>query len=100
LEAEVLTGFIKSQTKSLLNQNRSREIGRAAETDIRKAALVDASLALFAAACAHLLPTPLKPHYTFNLRDLSKLFQGLSLLGGPVDSVAGLLRLWVHEASV
>ncbi|XP_039357489.1 dynein heavy chain 17, axonemal isoform X18 [Mauremys reevesii] len=45
------------------------------------------------------LPTAIKFHYVFNLRDLSNIFQGLlfstaECLKTPVD----LVRLWLHEA--
>ena len=45
-----------------------------------------------------LLPTPSKSHYTFNLRDLSKVFQGI-LMAKPdrLESRLELLRLWLHE---
>ena len=60
--------------------------------------VVEASIALFNETRRCMLPTPLKSHYTFNLRDLSKVFQGFCLIqkediSGP-DQVA---RLWVHE---
>ncbi|XP_076632445.1 dynein heavy chain 2, axonemal kl-2 [Colletes latitarsis] len=45
-----------------------------------------------------MLPTPAKIHYLFNLRDISKVFQGL--LRSHVDyqySSPTFLRLWVHE---
>lgn len=43
-------------------------------------------------------PTPNKSHYTFNLRDISKIFQGVvtanqKLTQAPVE----LLRIWFHE---
>ena len=40
--------------------------------------LVAATTELFASVSAQLLPTPFKPQYTFNLRDLSKTFQARS----------------------
>jgi hypothetical protein len=39
-------------------------------------AAVDASVAMYRRVELELLPTPAKSHYTFNLRDLSKVFQG------------------------
>ncbi|CUT99220.1 dynein beta chain ciliary [Echinococcus multilocularis] len=47
---------------------------------------------------ATFLPTALKFHYVFNLRDLTNIFQGLlfskdECLKAPLD----LLRLWIHE---
>uniref|UniRef100_A0A669QRL3 Dynein axonemal heavy chain 1 n=1 Tax=Phasianus colchicus TaxID=9054 RepID=A0A669QRL3_PHACC len=46
-----------------------------------------------------LLPTPTKSHYTFNLRDLSKVFQGM-LMAQPsnIKDKHHLLRLWYHES--
>ena len=38
-------------------------------------ALVKASLDIYQSAMRGLLPTPMKMHYVFNLRDLSKVFQ-------------------------
>ncbi|KXZ43278.1 hypothetical protein GPECTOR_96g744 [Gonium pectorale] len=61
--------------------------------------LVAASLQLHASVSSRLLPTPAKTHYIFNLRDLSKLFQGLSFVGEALESdPERLKRLWVHEA--
>lgn len=37
--------------------------------------LISASLTIYNKARLELLPTPAKSHYTFNLRDLSKIFQ-------------------------
>ncbi|NWI70492.1 DYH17 protein, partial [Todus mexicanus] len=61
--------------------------------------LVAAALALHQKVSSTFLPTAIKFHYIFNLRDLSNIFQGLlfstpECLKTPVD----LVRLWLHEA--
>ncbi|NXU59271.1 DYH17 protein, partial [Turnix velox] len=61
--------------------------------------LVAAALALHQRVASTFLPTAIKFHYIFNLRDLSNIFQGLlfstpECLKAPVD----LVRLWLHEA--
>jgi len=45
-----------------------------------------------------LLPTPSKSHYTFNLRDIWKVFQGLCS-GSPkyTGDPLAMVRLWYHE---
>ncbi|XP_065895241.1 dynein axonemal heavy chain 1-like isoform X2 [Dysidea avara] len=60
--------------------------------------LVESSIAIYNTITTELLPTPAKSHYTFNLRDLSKVFQGM--LMSPIEKIKGissLLRLWFHE---
>ncbi|NXP09467.1 DYH17 protein, partial [Thinocorus orbignyianus] len=61
--------------------------------------LVAAALALHQRVTSTFLPTAIKFHYVFNLRDLSNIFQGLlfstsECLKSPMD----LVRLWLHEA--
>ena len=61
--------------------------------------LVAATLDVFNTAVAGLRPTPTKSHYTFNLRDFSRVVEGV-LLSTP-DTVMDkpqMVRLWLHEA--
>ncbi|XP_009915551.2 dynein axonemal heavy chain 1 [Haliaeetus albicilla] len=61
--------------------------------------LVDATSCVYLTITSQLLPTPAKSHYTFNLRDLSKVFQGM-LMAEPstIENKLHLLRLWYHES--
>ncbi|KAI5736150.1 hypothetical protein M8J76_000441 [Diaphorina citri] len=46
------------------------------------------------------LPTAVKFHYIWNLRDLDNVFQGMLFASGDcVRSSSQLVRLWMHEAS-
>lgn len=61
--------------------------------------LIAATFDVYQSAIQSLLPTPSKSHYVFNLRDFSRVIQGL-LLAHP-DKVLDqnkIIRMWVHEA--
>ncbi len=60
--------------------------------------IVAATIDLYSSIAAELRPTPAKSHYTFNLRDLGKVFQGVHQASA--DHVANAneyVRLWAHE---
>eukprot|EP00736_Rhodelphis_marinus_P009962 Rmarinus@m.13206 len=68
--------------------------------DIQKlqAPMVNATVSIYRTIAKELLPTPAKSHYTFNLRDLSKVFQGvLAADKGRVTAADQMIRLWCHE---
>lgn len=47
-----------------------------------------------------LKPTPNKSHYLFNLRDISKIFQGIVAANSKTISMSvELVRIWIHENS-
>eukprot|EP00698_Gefionella_okellyi_P021807 TRINITY_DN713_c0_g2_i1.p1 TRINITY_DN713_c0_g2~~TRINITY_DN713_c0_g2_i1.p1 ORF type:complete len:3408 (-),score=943.41 TRINITY_DN713_c0_g2_i1:2225-11140(-) len=64
------------------------------------APIVIATVAVYRIICKELRPTPSKSHYTFNLRDLAKVFQGvLSADANRIVESRDVLRLWAHECT-
>jgi len=64
--------------------------------------LVSATLEGYKASMETLLPTPAKSHYVFNLRDFSRVIQGMLLVknqdsAGNSFNKHNLVRLWMHE---
>jgi dynein heavy chain len=63
--------------------------------------ITNATIELWLAVRAKMLPTPSKFHYVFNMRDLARVFQGI--LFSPLDVLAKsstghtLVSLWRHE---
>ncbi|XP_021325607.1 dynein axonemal heavy chain 12 isoform X2 [Danio rerio] len=60
--------------------------------------IVSATLEVYQKAIENLLPTPAKSHYTFNLRDFSRVVQGCLLLKKEsLTNKRTMIRLFVHE---
>lgn len=61
--------------------------------------LVNATLHVFDSVIHYLRPTPLKPHYLFNIRDFARVITGCTLLKkeSANSSRTVFSKLWVHE---
>ncbi len=62
--------------------------------------MVQSTVEIYKRIQKELLPTPSKSHYTFNLRDLSKVFQGLLMVKqSHLPDDESVIKLWCHEAA-
>lgn len=69
-----------------------KKAGVAVEVASMGPAIVSATVDIYQAIKRDLLPTPAKSHYTYNMRDLSKVFQGIAMVGVPVDTPEKMTR--------
>jgi dynein heavy chain len=62
--------------------------------------IVKSTIDVYNIILEELRPTPAKPHYTFNMRDVSKVFQGLLMTDRRrVQNQVHLGRMWIHEST-
>ncbi|XP_016786963.1 dynein axonemal heavy chain 2 isoform X2 [Pan troglodytes] len=60
--------------------------------------VTEATLDMYNTVVQRFLPTPTKMHYLFNLRDISKVFQGMLRANKDFhDTKSSITRLWIHE---
>ncbi|CEL98551.1 unnamed protein product [Vitrella brassicaformis CCMP3155] len=60
--------------------------------------LAAATISLYDTVNSTFLPTPDKPHYLFNMRDISRVFQGLYQANHQIiEEKESLVRMWYHE---
>ena len=82
--SSILRGFLELNQKSSL--------------DMFADPVVRASVDIYEKTIKDFLPTPTKSHYTFNLRDLSKVVQGiLEIKHRNLDDKEMLVSIWCHE---
>lgn len=81
----ILKGFLE-------HKNFSKEVKDLAHS------IVNASVDVFNKIREGLRPRPSTPHYTFNLRDVAKVFQGLlQVVPRVCRDQKAFTRLWIHE---
>ena len=60
--------------------------------------LVQSTVEVYNSVVSEMLPTPSKSHYLFNLRDMSKVFQGvMQAKHDLMDTREQMIVLWMHE---
>jgi dynein heavy chain len=61
-------------------------------------AITLSTIDIFNSVVTNLLPTPARIHYLFNLRDISKVFQGVMRANKEFyDTKETMTKLWIHE---
>uniref|UniRef100_A0A3Q2SZQ2 Dynein axonemal heavy chain 9 n=1 Tax=Fundulus heteroclitus TaxID=8078 RepID=A0A3Q2SZQ2_FUNHE len=84
---------------SILSQHLRGE-GFSAALQRSSSALVQLALALHQRVSSTFLPTAVKFHYIFNLRDLSNIFQGILFCTNKcMKTSADLLKIYLHESN-
>lgn len=78
--------------RGFLDLDEAKGLNLFAESVIR------AQVDIYLTTINEFLPTPSKCHYTFNLRDMSKVIQGILMIDlKNLSDKASLVSLWIHE---
>jgi dynein heavy chain len=65
-----------------------------------KEGIVNHTLTVFERTSESFRPTPAKGHYSYNLRDIAKVFQGISKSSAKAVKKEGdMVKLWAHECA-
>jgi len=92
MPSDVIEAIFTTITKAFLDNTLASELSPLG------APLVQATIGLYNKTCDVLRPMPSKPHYTFNLREISKVIQGVLMADKRrTTSREDLARLWAHE---
>jgi|Transcript_6477 dynein heavy chain len=84
----VMDWMFKSQTKYQYSQG----------VQSCKENMVVATIQTYQEIMRRFRPTPAKSHYTYNLRDVSKVFQGIAKSDPrAIPEDRNLIKLWAHE---
>jgi dynein heavy chain len=63
-----------------------------------KDSIVSNTIHIYIETMKNFRPTPAKSHYTYNLRDVSKVFQGISKSSAKaITAEDDFIKLWAHE---
>jgi len=88
----------RSRIFTAVIQRAFRDLGYPMELQSLGKSIVDATVHIFNESVKFLLPTPAKSHYTFNLRDLSRVVNGVLMMpGNKATDKTKVIRLWAHE---
>ncbi|KAI9588143.1 hypothetical protein GQX74_003989 [Glossina fuscipes] len=72
--------------------------GYAEKVALLSRGLAEAMVSVYRSSMSVFLPTPAKSHYTFSLRDITRVFQGIVMVPPKrLNDPEKLGRLWAHE---
>lgn len=75
-----------------------KKVGHSSDVINHVNQIVNGTINLYKLVQLHLRPTPLKSHYIFNMRDISRIILGCSLLRKEsVDNKKIFSKIWIHE---
>ena len=90
---EILISIFENILKGFLAEERFQEEVKKLSLDVTLS-----TIDIYEVICKTMKPIPSKFHYTFNLRDASRVFQGLLMVKSKsIQTGEVFAKLWVHE---